>query len=392
MKYDFDTIIDRRGTSCLKYDFAEKRGYPKDILPLWVADMDFRTAPEILQALHRSVDHGIFGYTNPLDDYKETVIGWYERRFDWKPEKNWLVNTPGVVFAICTAIRAFTREGDAVLIQPPVYYPFFSAVTENGRVLVENELVRGQTRYEIDFDDFEEKIRSRNVKMFILCSPHNPVGRVWTQRELQRIGEICGRYNVIVVSDEIHSDFVYEGHHHTIFTQAAPELADRSVICTSPSKSFNMAGLQVSNIWIKNNSIRAAFKRELSSAGYSEVNALGLAAAKTAYSDGEHWFEQCLGYIKENLDFTKEYLKKYIPQARLVEPEGTYFAWIDFSALKLGGKPLDDLIVKKAGLWLDSGRIFGEHSETFQRIVLACPKQTLASALDKLRRAIETDA
>ena len=388
-KYDFDTVIDRYNTSCLKYDFAERRGYPKDILPLWVADMDFKTAPQILDALHKAVEHGIFGYTNPREDYKEAVVKWFSKRFEWNPENEWLVNTPGVVFALSTAVRSFTKEGEGILIQPPVYYPFYSVVRNNNRKLVENELMYKNGRYEIDFDDFESKIKNENVKMFILCSPHNPVGRVWTAEELRRIGEICVRYDLVVVSDEIHCDFVYSENKHNVFTKACPELQNRAIICTAPSKSFNIAGLQISNIWIADRALRHRFKKEIVSCGYTEVNSLGLAAAKAAFENGEEWLSECWSYIGENLFFLRDYLQKNIPQIKLVEPEGTYFAWLDFSQLGLERKQLNELIINKAGLWLDAGHIFGQSSEQFQRIVLACPRKTLELALEKLDKAIK---
>lgn len=390
-KYDFDTVINRYNTNCLKYDYAERRGYPKDILPLWVADMDFKTAPQILEALHKAVDHGIFGYSNPREDYNKAVAEWFSKRFGWSPESNWLVNTPGVVFALSMAVRSFTDKGDKVLIQPPVYYPFYSVVEDNDRKLVENELLCINGRYEIDFDDFENKIKTENVKLFILCSPHNPVGRVWTNEELRRIGEICGRYNVIVVSDEIHCDFVYGGYEHKVFTKACPELQNRAVICTAPSKSFNIAGLQVSNIWIADKELRHKFKKEIVSCGYTEMNALGLVAAKAAYESGGDWLDECWDYIGQNLDFMREFFQKNIPQIKLVEPEGTYFAWLDCSELGLDKKQLNELIINKAGLWLDAGHIFGKRSEMFQRVVLACPRETLQLALDKLYKAINFD-
>lgn len=386
--YDFDTVIDRYNTDCLKYDFAERRGYPKDILPLWVADMDFKTSPRILEALHSAVEHGIFGYTNPGEDYAAVVARWFSERFDWTPKSKWLVNTPGVVFALSMAVRAFTEKGDSVLIQSPVYYPFYSVVEDNGRRLVTNELVYKNGRYEIDFDDFENKIKTENVKLFILCSPHNPVGRVWREEELRQMGEICRRYDVIVASDEIHCDFVYGGHKHTVFTRACPELLNRTIICTAPSKSFNIAGLQISNIWIADGELRARFKRERAACGYTEVNALGLAAAKAAYESGGEWLAECWDYIGQNLGFLREYLRERLPQIKLVEPEGTYFAWLDCSELGLDRKQLNELIINKAGLWLDAGHIFGERSEQFQRIVLACPRKTLEQALDKLYEAV----
>ncbi len=387
-RYDFDKVFERHGTNSLKYDFAAERGYPKDILPLWVADMDYKTSPAILKALHEAVDHGIFGYSRSKSDYYEAAAGWFSRRLDWTPENKWLVQTPGVVFALSMAIRAYTQEGDGVIIQPPVYYPFYSVVRDNKRTLIENELLYINGHYEIDFDDFEEKIKRNNVKLFILCSPHNPVGRVWTAEELEKIGRICARYNVIIVSDEIHCDFVFPNHRHTVFTKAFPEAENRSVICTAPSKSFNLAGLQISNIWIADRELRHKFKKEVANCGYTEFSALGIVAAKAAYESGEDWFDECWKYIRGNFDFLKKFLREHIPQIKLIEPEGTYFAWLDCSGLGLTKAQLNELVVDKAGLWLDAGHIFGKNSEQFQRVVLACPRATLQRALIQLEKAV----
>ena len=386
--YDFDTVVDRRGTNCIKYDQAEQRGYRKDILPLWIADMDFPTAPEILDKLHNVVKHGIFGYSQSLDDYYEASANWFGTNFGWHPEKNWLVKTPGVVFALAMAIKAYTSAGDSVLIQTPVYYPFYEVIQNNSRKLVENPLVNINGHYEIDFEDFEKKIIENDVKLFILCSPHNPVGRVWKVEELQRLGEICKRHDVIIISDEIHCDFVFPEYRHTIFTQACPELADRTIICTAASKTFNLAGLQISNIWIADRSLRHRLKREVVNCGYTEFSIMGIAATQEAYLHGQEWHEKSWEYIRGNFDFLRGFLSEKLPQIRLIEPEGTYFAWLDFSGLKLDRKQLNELIVQKAGLWLDSGHIFGTASEQYQRIVMASPRALIEQALDKLEKAI----
>ena len=386
--YDFDTVIDRHGTSCLKYDQAVRRGYPADILPLWIADMDFKTAPEILESLHRTVNHGIFGYSQSLDDYFEAVSYWFYSHFNWNPEKEWLVKTPGVVFALSMAVRAFTQKGDPVLIQTPVYYPFYEVIRDNGRKVAENQLVNVNGHYCMDFDDFERKIVQNGIKLFILCSPHNPVGRVWTADELKRVGEICKKYGVTVISDEIHCDFIFPGFKHTVFTQACPELADSTIICTSASKTFNIAGLQLSNIWVKNRTLRHRLKAEIISSGYTEFSIMGIEATKTAYTEGERWHEENWKYIRDNFDFLRDFLSSRIPQIKPAETQGTYFAWLDCSALGLDTEQLNEFIVKKAGLWLDSGRIFGKASEQFQRIVMASPRKIIEQALTQLENAV----
>ena len=386
--YDFDKVVNRQGTNSLKYDFAAERGYPADVLPLWVADMDFPTAQPVLDALHEAVSHGIFGYSEVKDGYYQAVSEWFQKHFGWETNPEWLVKTPGVVFALAMAVRALTEPGDSVMIQTPVYYPFYSVIRDNDRKLVENELLYKDGRYEIDFADFEAKIRDYHVKLFILCSPHNPVGRVWTKAELQKIGALCKKYGVIVASDEIHCDFTLPGHLHTVFTVGCPELAEQTIICTAPSKTFNLAGLQVSNIWIENEDIRRKFLKEIDRSGYSQLNSLGLVAAQAAYENGEEWLLQCKRYLQGNLDFLRTFLKDKLPEIKLVEPDGTYFAWLDCSELGLNHKELKNLIVNKAKLWLDDGYIFGKKSSPFQRVVLACSQKTLAQALEKLEAAV----
>lgn len=389
MKYDFDEIIDRRNTDCLKYDFAAERGMPEDILPLWVADMDFRTAPGIIERVAADAALGIYGYTEGKDNYFQAVSAWYRNYFDWNVEKKWLVKTPGIVFAIGIAVQALTREGDAVMIQQPVYYPFSAVVWDNNRTLVNNELVLQNGHYEMDFEDFEEKIVQNRVKLFILCSPHNPVGRVWTAEELRRVGEICLRHGVKVVSDEIHSDFVYEGGRHHVFTTVDPAFEQIGIVCTAPSKTFNLAGLQISNIFISNEQIRKAFLKQMSAVGYSQVNMIGLHACQAAYETGREWLEELKVYLRGNLDFARDFLEKNLPQIKLIEPEGTYLIWLDCRELGLTEKRLEQLIVHEAKLWLDAGAIFGKAGEGFERINIACPRVVLREALERLRGAVE---
>lgn len=388
-EYNFDREISRKDTNSLKYDFAIERGRPADVLPLWLADMDFPTAEPILDALHNAVSHGIFGYSDVKTPYYQAVSAWYKKHFGWETKEEWLIKTPGVVFALAMAIRALTEQGDGVLIQTPVYHPLHSAILDNGRRLIKNELLYENGRYEIDFADFEAKIRDNGVKLFILCSPHNPVGRVWTKAELKRLGEICEKYGVIVASDEIHCDFTRPQYPHTVFPTACPALEEKTIVCTAPSKTFNLAGLQVSNIWIPNKEMRQKVLREIERSGYSQLNSLGLTAAQAAYEGGEEWLMQCKDYLYGNLDFLRTFLKDRLPEIKLVEPEGTYFAWLDCSALGLNGKELEHFIADKAKLWLTSGQVFGESSGSFQRMVLACTRRTLREALEKLEKAVK---
>lgn len=388
--FHFDDYVERRNTNSLKYDFAVERGYPADVLPLWVADMDFPAPEPVLEALHHAVDHGIFGYSEVKDEYYRSVSHWFEKHFGWKTSSDWLVKTPGVVFALAMAVQALTETGDSVLIQPPVYYPFYSVVTDNERRLVKNELLYTDGHYAIDFDDFETKIREEHVKLFILCSPHNPVGRVWTVDELKRMGDICARYGVFVVSDEIHCDFSFPGHPHTMFAKACPEFLESTIICTSPGKSFNLAGLQVSNIWIPNPNVRKKFLKAMDRSGYSQLNTMGLVAARAAYESGEEWLSQCKEYLQGNLDYLRSFLREKLPEIKLTEPEGTYFAWLDCSGLGLNCKELNNLVIHKAKLWLDAGHIFGRNADRFQRVVLACNRRTLEQALVQLEQAVHS--
>lgn len=388
--YDFNTVIDRKNTNSLKHDFAVEMGYPADVLPLWVADMDFRAPEPVLEALHQAVQHGIFGYSDTKKEYYHAVSGWFFRQFGWQTRPEWLVKTPGVVFALAVAVRALTQPGDAVLIQPPVYYPFFSVVKNNDRRVIENELHYQNGAYTIDFADFERKIAENQVKLFLLCSPHNPVGRVWTKEELQKIAKICQEYHVFVVSDEIHCDFAFPEFPHTMFPVACPDWQEQTIVCTAPSKTFNLAGLQASNIWIPNPEIHARFVKEMARIGLSELNALGIVACQAAYEKGGDWLVQCRQYLRGNLDFLRGYLQQYLPAIRLVEPQGTYFAWLDCAGLGLEQDALNDMIIHWAGLWLDAGHIFGAASGQFQRVVLACPKATLQLALERLRKAVDS--
>ena len=389
MHFDFDKPIDRRGTDSIKFDFAAEHGYDPNILPLWVADMDFQAPPCVLEALQKRVDHGIFGYTDTKEDYFEAVASWFSRRFDWQLQPSWLVKTPGVVFALSAAVRVMTQPGDAVLVQPPVYSPFYNVIVRNDRRVVENPLVYENGKYTIDFADFEEKLRANSVKLFILCSPHNPVCRVWTEAELRRIGELCEKYGVQVIADEIHCDFTLPGFTHTPFLKACPQLAEQCIVCTAPSKTFNLAGLQVSNLFIPGEELRAAFTRELDRICYHSLNCMGSTACRAAYTEGEPWLEACKAYMLENLNFVRSVLAENLPAIRLVEPEGTYFAWLDCSGLGLTPEQLEDLIVNTAGLWLDSGAIFGACAAQFQRVVLACPRKTVEEAMQRLLRAVQ---
>ena len=391
MNYNFDQIVNRMGTNSIKYDFAVERGMPADVLPLWVADMDFPTAPAITEALVKVAEHGIYGYSDTKKDYFDAVYHWYRDRFQWETKGEWLIKTPGIVFAIAAAVRALTKEGDAVIIQQPVYYPFSHVIVKNNRKLINNPLVYENGTYHIDFDDFEEKLIKHQVKLFILCSPHNPVGRVWSKEELTKLGDLCMKHKVMVIADEIHSDFTYPGNRHTVFANIKEEFLENSIICTAPSKTFNLAGLQVSNLFVANKELRKKIRDEIERTGYSQLNTMGLIACQAAYEKGAAWLEELKDYLKGNLDFLRSFLKENIPQITLVEPEGTYLVWLDCKALNLNEKELENLIVNKAKLWLDRGTMFGEEGSGFQRVNIACPRATLEKALIQLAEAVKSN-
>lgn len=386
---NFDEHIDRRNTNCLKYDFAKRKGLPEDVLPLWVADMDFRTSSYVEDALVERAKEAIFGYSEVQTPYFNAVSNWMKAHHNWEVKERWLVKTPGVVFALAMAVKAFTEPGDSVIIQSPVYYPFSEVITDNGRNVVSSDLYLSEdNRYHMDYEDFEQKIIENDVKLFLLCNPHNPVGRVWTKEELEEIGDICFKHNVLVVSDEIHADFVFKGKHQ-VFAAVKEEYKDITITCTAPSKTFNLAGLSLSNIFIPNRKLKHRFKAELNAAGTGLMGVMGLIACQTAYEKGEEWYNAMKSYVQKNIEFTKQYVEEKLPGVRMMDHEGTYLVWLDFRDIGLSVDELEDLIIHKAKLWLDSGKIFGKSGEGFQRINVACPRSTVKEALDRIKVALE---
>lgn len=389
MERDFDKVVDRHNTDCAKYDFAAEYGKPEGLLPLWVADMDFQAPKAVTEKLEEVSRLGIFGYSDTKEAYFNAVHNWYLEHFGWEVQPEWLVKTPGVVFAVATAVRALTEPGDGVMIQQPVYYPFGNVIRDNDRKVVNCPLMLKDGKYGMDFEDMEKKLASGKVKLFILCSPHNPVGRVWTEEELRITGELCLKYNVPVVSDEIHCDFTYPGYRHHIFASLDERFADNCVICTAPSKTFNLAGLQASNLFIPNQEIRRKIRRAIKRTGYGGLNQMGIAACQAAYERGRQWLNELKDYLKGNLDFLREFVEERLPGVKLIEPQGTYLVWLDFRELGMTPEQQDDFIVNTAGLWLDTGTMFGEEGAGFERINIACPRATLTEALERLERALK---
>ncbi len=383
---NFNQKINRKHTQSVKYDLIESLSKPEDTIPLWVADMDFPAPPQVVEALTKRAEHGVFGYSTIDEGYINAITAWFKTRFHWQIEKKSIVTTPGIVYGINAALRAFTNEGDAVLIQEPVYNPFKSAITNNNRKAVINPLVFKDNRYEIDFNDFEEKIKSEKVKAFILCSPHNPVGRVWESNELTQIADICAKYNVLVIADEIHCDFIYPPYHHSVFEATNPAYATRTVTMTSPSKTFNLAGLQGSNIIIPDTQLREAFKKELAKQGTPQLNPMSIVATTVAYTSGAPWLKELINYLQQNIALTRNFLEKELPEIKLIEPEGTYLLWLNFKALGLSDQQIAEKLEKHCKLWLNAGSLYGTGGDGHWRMNIATDQATLKEALWRLKK------
>ena len=381
MKYNFDELISRRGTNSYKWDSAADAG----VLPLWVADMDFRTAPAITEALARRVAHGIFGYTRVPEAYYNAVTGWFARRHGWHFKKEWMIYTSGVVPAISAIIKALARPGDKVLVQTPVYNCFFSSIRNNGCEAACSPLLHTGDTYRMDFDDLERKAADPAVKLMLLCNPHNPAGRVWTREELTRLGEISLRHDVTVVADEIHCELVFPEYTYTPFASISEEFQRRSVACVSPSKAFNIAGLQIANIVAADDGMRERIDRAININEVCDVNPFGVEATIAAYNEGEEWLTQLIGYLKGNYEFMKDYCAKHLPDFPTAKLEGTYLVWMDCSVLHIPSEELERQLVEQARLWLNAGAMYRSPKEGFMRWNIACPRQRLAEALDRFR-------
>lgn len=379
MKYDFDTPIPRKGTCSYKWDSED------GVLPMWVADMDFRTAPAIIEALQKRVDHGIFGYTKVPDSYYESVCSWFSRRHGWDIEKDWIIYTSGVVPALSAIIKALTVPGDKVIVQTPVYNCFFSSIRNNGCIQVNNSLVRHDNTYSIDYEDLEAKAADPRTKILLLCNPHNPAGRVWTKEELQKVGEICLRHGVTVVADEIHCELVYKPHSYTPFASVSDDFRAKCVSCVSPSKAFNIAGLQIADIVCQDAGMRAKIDRAINDNEVCDVNPFGVIATQAAYDEGAEWLEQLLEYIHGNYLYMKEFCGSQLPDFPLTELEGTYLVWMDCSRLGMPSERLEEQLKSRAGLWLNSGTMYGEDGEGFMRWNIACPRENLVKGLQAFR-------
>lgn len=383
MNYDFDEVIARRGTGSYKWDTPAE----EDVLPLWVADMDFRAAPAVVEALRRRVEHGIFGYTHVPSAYYDAVTGWFARRHGWNIAKEWIIYTSGVVPALSAVIKALTVPGDRVLVQTPVYNCFFSSIRNNGCEVVAAPLVYEESAYRIDFAELENKAADPRVKLLLLCNPHNPAGRVWSREELTRLGEICLRHHVTVVSDEIHGELVFPGHVYTPFASISDDFLRHSVTCLSPSKAFNLAGLQIANIVAADPEVRAKIDKAININEVCDVNPFGVEALIAAYNEGEEWLEALKQYLWQNYNCLRVFFREHLPQFPVVKPEGTYLVWVDCSALSLPSREIVRCLLEKEKLLLNDGGMYGEAGEGFIRINIACPRSLLMDALNRLQHA-----
>jgi cystathionine beta-lyase len=397
MKYDFDRVISRQNTNCAKWDAVEMIFGSDDVIPMWVADMDFPAAQPIVEALKSRAEHPFYGYTQAGKGLLEAITNRMMRKFDWKIDPEWVVFTPGVIPALNVALRALTHPGDEIILQEPVYYPFFSTVKGSGCQIVTNQLKFSRGRYEMDFKDLENKFKikpgmhdaSSRIKAIIVCNPQNPVGRLWGKEDLLKLGNIVIKNDGIVISDEIHCELLFKGYKHTPFASISKEFEQNSIVCMAPSKTFNLAGLGASSIIIPNKKLRAKFN-EARAGMVHQPNLFGLAAMEAAYRYGDEWLEQLLDYLQDNLDFMLDYFSKKIPEIKVVKPQGTYLVWLDCRALKLDDKALRDFMIKKAKVGFDDGFMFGAGGSGFQRMNIACPRSILKEALQRIEKAVKS--
>lgn len=378
MKYDFDKTIDRRATNSYKWDSA-----PDGVLPMWVADMDFRTAPAIIDALQKRVAHGIFGYTRVPDAYYDAVTSWFSRRHGWDIDREWIIYTSGVVPAVSAVIKALTVPGDKVIVQTPVYNCFFSSIRNNGCEIVSNPLRRTADTYEMDFDALERCAADPRAKVMLLCNPHNPAGRVWTPDELTRLGNICLRNGVTVVADEIHCELVYQGFKYTPFASLSDAFLHRSVTCVSPSKAFNIAGLQIANIVAFDNDLRSRIDKAININEVCDVNPFGVAATIAAYNEGEEWLNQLVDYLHGNYEAMAEFCRRELPEFPITRLEGTYLVWMDCSSLGMPSDALEHALLDDARLWLNAGTMYGAEGEGYMRWNIACPRSVMLDGLNR---------
>jgi cystathionine beta-lyase len=388
MHYNFDEIIPREGTGSIKYDLRSKIFRNEEVIPLWVADMDFRTPDFILAAIQKRLEHEILGYSLIPPAFYQAIVNWNERRHQWTIHPEWISFSPGVVPALNLLVMAFTEPGDKIIVQPPVYFPFFTAIENHGRILVRNPLRYDQGRYTMDFDDLESKIDEK-TRMLFLCNPHNPTGNVWSPEVLKRLGDLCVKHNILLISDEIHSDLIYAGFRHTPTASISGDIALKTITCMSPSKTFNLAGLSTSYLIIPDSRLKVQYEKILDQVHVGAGNIFGFVATAAAYHYGEDWLKQLMAYLEGNLRLLQDFISRHLPVIRVVPAEATYLIWLDCSQLGMTPAALKSFMIREAGLGLNDGPQFGKEGEGFQRINIACPRQVLYDALVKLHSAID---
>jgi len=387
-KYDFDEIVPRENTDCVKYDLRQVFFGSESVIPMWVADMDFKTPDFILDALKNRLNHEILGYSIRSGDFNDAIVNWMQKRHGWMINPDWISFSPGVVPAVNMLVLALTRPGDKIIVQPPVYFPFFYAVKNNDRTLVENPLKLNNGRLCMDFDDLREK--AQDAKMIIISHPHNPGGSVWTKEELTQLAEISIENDLLILSDEIHSDLIFQGYRHIPLATLSDEIAQRTITCNAPSKTFNLAGLSTSYLIIPNENLRHTYNHILSDQLHLNMgNLFGSIAMKAAYNQGDEWLNQLLDYVWKNVEFVIDFCEKHIPQIKVIKPESTYMLWLDCRETGLNGEALKDFFINKAGVGLNEGIQFGTGGEGFMRMNVACPKTTVEKALMQIREAFE---
>lgn len=385
-KYNFDEIIPREGTNSLKYDARKQVFNSSDILPLWVADTDFKTPDFIVNAIKKRAEHEIFGYTFKPDSYYRSIIGWMQRRHNWSIKKEWISFSPGVVAGLTCAIKAFSNPGDGVVVQPPVYSPFFSCVEGTGREIVRNPLIIKNNRYTFDFHNLKSQI-NKKTRLLLLCNPHNPGGMVWKNEELEELGSICNKNNILIISDEIHSDLIFKGNRHIPITMVSEETAKNSIILSAPSKTFNIAGLTTSVVIIPDKKKFEQFEKILNLAHLGMGNIFGAVALEAAYSYGDEWLNQLLDYLWNNYLYLKKFFNNNLPGVKVMNPEATYLVWLDFREYGMDDKELTKLIVDKAKVGLNNGAGFGIEGNGWMRLNIGCPRSVLAEGLNRLNNA-----
>lgn len=386
-KYNFDEIISRENTDCVKYDLRKLYFGTDDVIPMWVADMDFRTPDFIIQAIKKRLEHEILGYSIRSGSFNRSVANWMKSHHNWRINPNWVSFSPGVVPALNMLVLAFTQPGDKIIVQPPVYFPFFSAVENNGRTKVENPLQLVNGRLCMDFDDL--RIKAKDARMIIISHPHNPGGSVWTKEELTQLAEICLEHNILMVSDEIHSDLVFSPHIHIPLATLSDEIAQQTITCNAPSKTFNLAGLSTAYLIVPNKTLLERYNRMLNDELHLNMGNLpGAIALEAAYQHGADWLTQLLDYLKENIQTVEDFCKEHLPMITPVFPESTYMIWLDCRKMGLEGNELKDFFIKQAKVGFNDGRVFGQGGNGFMRMNIACPKVTVTEALTRIKAAV----